>query len=368
MSKICQSCGTENRDLARFCVGCGSPFKEEENYTDQTSQLSSEEKKNALGSLKEKIDPQKMDQAKNIAKKATEKATTLAKATATKAKEVKNEIENHADKSLQVQEKNTPEKAITKEGTIQLWSSLKKEFNRRQFYIDIPEKEISREEFFVKLEEKLTENEIPAFIERSDVQWDRSKLIIDSYLVTPITKSAVPYTYLLQFNKVGKFTFIESRIFIAPPDLPYIPKQLNKDRLIVIAVLAGLSFLFAFSLSAPYKPPFLMRLMSTLFSLVALGLLYYFIYMFVKIWRRNKEVILARQKWNEAWEEWYRKSFINEYEEIVDGSLSRIYDSINVSIDQVDEALFNQDPVREKESYDMNTITALVNRNKEEYR
>lgn len=379
MSKICQSCGTENRDIARFCVGCGSPLEESQNLESSPENQSqtvsqntdyfsfSEDKKINLDTLKEKIDPEKIDQAKVIAKKATEKATDFVKATANKAKEAADGMESYAEKNFPLPKKGNI-KAIPKEGTIQLWSSLNKDFNRRQFYIDAPEKETSREEFFIKLEEKLTENKVPAFIERADVQWDRSNLFMDSYFVTPITQSAVPYTYILQFNKVGKFTFVESRVFITPPDLPIIPSPLHPALLIIIGMLLVLSSLIYVTLSAGPRGHSGSGFPSFLFSVITMGLFILFVYMFFKNWIRGKQIIAARQKWNAAWESWYRRNFINQYQEIIDGSLSRIYDSIDASIDQVDEFIFNQEPVVEKESNDLNTIAAIVNRNKEEYR
>ena len=146
---------------------------------------------------------------------------------------------------------------------MKLWSWLKQSAKRQLFFTD-SSSELTEDGFVVKLNEKLKVNGVPASVEKQNIQWDINNTDSENYIVKVYdgalkqklvqpdvepqslqpaggvavsaggsTKNAPqalsseeivnPLSCLVQFNHVGKFSFVESRTFITPPNLPEVP-------------------------------------------------------------------------------------------------------------------------------------------------
>lgn len=261
----------------------------------------------------------------------------------------------------------------------ELWSWLKKDAKRQQFYTPSEEK-IDQEEYWQHVQDKLSENSVPAELQKRTVKWDRSKVERTICVIQPKTQEVNPLSCLLQFNHVGDFTFVEEKTFITPPDLPPVPQKpvalspedAKKGLMCVLGVLLmllGLLILLA-SFEA-YRPGNM--IITSLLLLGAGGALTWYGYLAVQKLREIKRHndMCARQEaaWNRAWSDWQDSIFLHSFQEDINGHLSRVFDAAFECIKQVNRELFDQKTVSEQEdAVKMNELEELIARRKDDYR
>ena len=101
---------------------------------------------------------------------------------------------------------------------VALWTWLIKDIRSQQFYkgegvgLDI-------DVYMRRVQEKIDENQVPARIEQTKVQWDGGDIIQEVFMIQPETRIRNPLPCLLHFSHIGKFTFVEEKTFIIPPSL-----------------------------------------------------------------------------------------------------------------------------------------------------
>ena len=399
---FCSYCGAKANDNEVFCQVCGKPL---DIYPEVDTSSSSGETTPSYGettpsygetdALKSESSPSyeayppsgddekpvKMqpsfsdfvDRAQETASKAVDQAKALASQT-------KDRIEKSSDIELEKAIKRSESKNQQKDGivsnnykgsnymsTSELWTWLKKDSKRQQFYTEGGFEE-SEAEYMEELQSKLENNSVPAKIEKRKICWDRSNAVEEVYVVVPETKVVNPLTYLVQFCHVGDFTFVEEKTFITPPDLPERPgEKLTIPKAIAMVMLyIAVAAVILFILSG-----FLRYEAGTciLASLILAGIDIFIWFRYKKIFDYNKKCEEQLKKWNEAWDNWKNSIFLHSFQEDINGQLSRIFDSVYSSINQLNDEKFKDKKVLDvQDNSGMNEMEELISRKREEYR
>lgn len=360
---FCTNCGYEVEDGINVCPNCGAKIENtssefEENKRDYSK---------TIDSFKEVV--------KDSAGKAISGTQTIASQLNKKVEEKKQSITAKAEADVQKM-KEEQKKEIAKNvdntkfmSSTELWSWLKQSSKRQIFYTE-NESELTESEFMTKLNNKITENNVPALIEQRVIQWDRSVVKRSCYFIKPITNVINPLTYLVQFNHIGKFTFVEEKSFITPPDLPEVPMKplpLDGNRGSIFNVLIGVCIIFLgivfISVSGGLG----------LVLLIMGGLITYFsasgVAKFNAILEHNKKCEEQEKAWNAAWSNWETSIFLHSFQEDINGQLSRVYDSVFECIKQVNsEEFVDTKKTEQEENFNINELEQLIARRKDEYR
>ena len=263
--------------------------------------------------------------------------------------------------------------------TTELWTWLKQSSKRQHFYLEKVSVQ-KADVYFKTLSAKLKQNSVPAVIKKRNIQWDHSDVYKEDYVILPTTEEVNPLSCLVQFNCVGKFAFVEEKIFITPPKLPKPPmakKPVNEslERLFISLTVVGLIMLIlGIRLSAAASYSYYYSDLSSgnslfLFAIVVLsiGLIGY---LYIGQTRDHNRKCEAMQKaWNDAWDTWEKNILLHSFQEDINGQVSRIYDAAFECIKQVNEELFNvtdYDEVTDNTS--LNELEEMITRRKQEYR
>ena len=254
----------------------------------------------------------------------------------------------------------------------ELWSWLKQSSKRQSFYTE-QVSFLTEDNYFKTVEAKLHENLVPAVIEKKNFQWDRSAFYKEDYVITPLTTAVNPLSCLIQFIHIGKFTFVEEKTFITPPDLPPVPlkkKPVNENavRLLTMLLFYGaILFIIGLLLNSATHTDF-----GSMIIVVGIVL-----FVTASILLGNNQSVIdynrkcerMEKEWEEAWSNWQDRIFIHSFQEDINGQVSRIYDSVFECIKQVNDELFNAKEVVEvSENVSINELESCIARRKDEYR
>ena len=360
--KVCKNCGTENKDDSLYCEQCGSLLEKEEQIP----------AKDNLEEVAEKA----FNGAKVAALQFGDVAGQLGKTINDTIKKQKEKASQEAQKEIAKAQKKPASKKSTS-GTkymssTELWSWLQKDSKRQHFYTE-QENTLTQDEYLEKLQQKLTENQVPAKVQMREVQWDRSSVKQQIYYVHPDSEFVNPLTCMVQFNHVGKFTFVEEKIFITPPKLPeppqdkvLIPDDLrDKGKQIFwgcVFFLVGLLMVGAFDLGN-------VGWAVTLIGAVMAGAGFIDSQKLEELIRHNFKCEEQEKAWRDAWSRWQNSIFLHSFQENTNGQISRIYDSVFECIKQLNEELFSEKASTEQqESKSLNELEQMIARRKDEYR
>lgn len=371
----CKNCGKELREGALFCGNCGC--RVDENIQNNPSSETNEKRKD----ISEEVKYVK-EGVQNVAGKAIEGITNIASQVSesinTNRMENTNVIpQNKVPKSAPVPNETaaadskigeTADNVSKDNKSIEMWSWLKKDAKRQMFYLE-EDTIISEEEFIDCVSDKMSENHVPATIEKRTIRWDRGPVEQNGYFVKPETLVANPVSYMLQFNHVGKFVFVEEKSFITPPDLPKVPgepKPLKQATSAGGLLLMGIILVFLGIV--------LMRSGAIGGSLLAIGIIMLVCGAMLsskvnQIQRYNEKCKEEEREWNKAWSDWQQTIFLHSFQEDINGQLSRMFDSVFGCIRQVSNEKFNKKATFEEEtSSNMNELEQIIARRKEESR
>lgn len=381
--KYCENCGAALGTDDKVCANCGMPLENSEKEITENGEVdknigsegqASQEGKNSYEDDFAAV----KDGMKNAAEKAFIGAQHIASQVGNKINEIKEkeeaalESEVAASKKAKTSSGHNVDSAKFMSAT-ELWSWLKKDAKRQLFYTD-DRNEVTEEEFVSRVEEKMQENGVPAKIEKRKIQWDRSVVQRECYFVLPRTEVVNPVSYILQFNHVGNFSFVEEKTFITPPDLPEVPGKpkpdANKYGSSIAMLIAGILF-FLFGLSGlgdlNHMAGFVMILLIAGAVLAATGGYGYIKYSVIV--KYNKKCAEQEKVWNLAWSNWRNSIFVYSFQEDINGQLSRIFDAVFGCIKQVSDDIFKeQAAVEDDSSQRMSELEEMIERHKEEYR
>lgn len=386
----CRECGLELEDDARFCPNCGTPtdddsvvvtvaneqkeeeIKKEQDYekheqesVQKSQKFSSEDYKQKLSSAKQSLQETGDKAFAGMKSIAAQVGKTVEKSKVAADEEVKKEIEEQQRKKEDI----TIETGTKYMSDTDLWSWLKQKSKREHFYTEEPI-EIEERDFMELVQKKIKENNVPARIEEKRIRWDRSNIERNVFAVKPITEVVNPFSCLLQFNKIGKFTFVENKMFITPPDLPAVPmkpleidettKMKAKNALIgAVLIVVGLILTLAIS-------PVCLFVVLCGAIFVAAG--WKSINLIRSIEEHNKRCAEQKEKWEEAWENWSNSIFVHSFQEDINGHLSRIFEAVYECIKQVSNETLKVQPVDvQEDNHNMNELEQLIARRKADY-
>ena len=379
--KYCSNCGAELSANAKYCKQCGSEVSQESPAGDSYVQKKPETNQEKQRNMNEQRTAF-VDSAKDVSEKAKDAVMGFAAGVQTKVdKELeKQKALRDAEKARQNQleeERKRKEEDAKKwiQGTAvinrsEMWSWLKKTASRKHYYTE-EVNPLTINEFVTKVQNKLEENKVPAVIEQRAIEWDRSGLKDEIYAIKPLTNAANPLSCLLQFNHVGKFSFVEEKTFITPPDLPKVPeerKELNsklKERmkLMIFGIVLGIAGIFFLKTSLE------IGLTIIFVSVVLTGIGYTAFAEIKQVEEHNEMVRLQELAWEKAWTDWQNKIFLHSFQEDINGQVSRIFEAAFECIDMVCNEEFKKEPeLVEKEVVDLNNLEEMIARRKKDYR
>ena len=383
--KKCSSCGYINDDDSAFCGQCGNRLDTQsavepaaQPYTEPatqpissptpdaaTPQLDADAILETIGGVADKT----ARGAKDLADKINVTVSTTIKNEKAKAAEAAQKEIDRAQRADGNKKTTIPQGSTAYMSTTELWSVLQKSSKRQHFFTE-EENTLTQEEYVRLLDQKLEGNNVPAHIESRNIKWDRSDMSQKIHLILPVSDAVNPLSCLVQFNHVGKFTFVEEKTFITPPDLPEVPKKKVPipDELKQHALLAPLGALVAACGLA-------LAMMAPPVGLVILLVGAAFAWYGFRAWQKLKALRehntnCDRQElaWNRAWDNWESSIFLHSFQEHVNGQISRIYDAAFECIKQLNGELFSQKVDEDEESSSLNELEQLIKRRKDSYR
>lgn len=358
MSKICPNCGQELKDDQSFCTNCGEKFEEKQT-------IASKAKVNS-DYLKSKIDSIDYSAAKESINELTSTAYEGAKDVANK---VNKSLKEKQQKEKEKYKKYDGENIEVNDGLTPLWTWLKKDSKKEHFYNET-ELNLEENQFISAVQAKLDENMVPVQIVKEDVVWDRQDDYQTRYVIHSLDKNVVnPYSCLLSFNKIGKFTFVEENIFITPPKLTKVPGtkvDLPPNNGLSL-ILYGVAALIIGMLVGAQIAGLLLVCIIVGICLIGYGIMLNSNR--ASAIEHNKQVDKDIKEWNRIWDEWERKSLMCSFQEDSNGQLSRIFDAVYDTVKQVSAELIKGKVVSsEVEKNDLNDLEQLVSRRRNEYR
>lgn len=325
--KICRNCGKRYADNVLFCEECGSRVETEPEQNTTYSVLQA---------------------------KAAELTQPL----------MKKEEEEEKEK----QKAAVPEQVISEN---EMWSWLKKDSKKHMFFTD-EVNTLGASDYAGYLNQKLQSSYVPATVEMRKIQWDRSPIQNTEICVRLATKMVNPLACVIQFNHIGKYTFVEEKTFIAPPVLPPVPEKrkpipsrLLKEREnirtgIMTFLLGVLTAVVGIELV-----PIILIIVGFVLALIgfnAQGEI-------DRIELHNMKCEEQEIAWNTAWNNWEDTIFIHTFREGINGQIARIYDAVFDSIKKLNDELFNcRASEEQQESQGLNELEQIVARRKDEYK
>ncbi len=349
---FCANCGFKLEEDSLFCPNCGAKVKDQEIVETPVPET--------------EVIPEKKASIPHIPNIPGLKVETADDYVNKKIKEAQGE-EGEIPKK-----KKRPAKQV-----FTLWSWLKKDETREMFFEE-QESDISEKDYMSTLSDKISENKVPAEIKNKSLFWDDSEEQNETYVINPITDCANPLSFLIQFKHVGKFTFVEEKTFITPPDLPEVPgKPVPEDQGLLkrmgylvpgaIALLFGIILAMQDSYSGTSAiQTFGYMLLFT--GIILIGLAIDAGNKLKKIREYNAKCAAQLKAWNQAWDDWEETSFRYSFQETTNGELSRIFESVKGCIKQVNKEIFGEKKAVEEEKTNMNELEQMIARRRDDLR
>lgn len=379
---FCTNCGNPLQPEDRFCTNCGTPV--ESTNTEQTAAgntpPTAELPTPPTVNVQETLDAVQ-ESVKGSAEKAVQGAQAIATRIGQKVEAKKAEIATRVEAEAQAAQEEQEHRRKLRQfygdintrymSATELWSWLKKDAKRQRFFTE-EASTLTEEEFMHKIADKMESNGVPASVGKRLIQWDRSNVKTETYYIKPHTEAVNPLTCLLQFNHVGKFTFVEEKTFITPPNLPQapetpLPMDLAAARQAVSRIFFGaIALLIGLALGASFSTAAVVLVIVGL-AMGMSGLLSY--YRAKEIKEHNEKCAKQEAEWEKAWTNWQDSIFLHSFQEDTNGHLSRIFDSVFECIKQVSDEEFRETKSAEQEdSINMNELEQMIARRKADYR
>lgn len=375
--KKCSNCGYVNDDDSTFCGQCGNRLDDQPSTQPTVQPVEPPASEPAppqldteaiLGTINDVADKTARG-AKDLADKINVTVSTTIKNEKAKAAESAQKEIDRAQRAGGGKKKTVPKGSTAYMSTTELWSVLQKNSKRQHFYTE-EENTLTQEDYVGLLDKKLESNNVPAHIVTRKIKWDRSDVSQVIHLIQPVSDAVNPLSCLVQFNHVGKFTFVEEKTFITPPDLPEVPKKKVRipEELRQHALwmpLGGGIALFGLWLCT------IILSFGLIVLLVGAAIAWYGFRSQQKLKalrEHNENCDRQERAWNAAWDNWENSIFLHSFQENVNGQISRIYDAAFECIKQINGELFDQKVDEGEESSSLNELEQLIERRKDSYR
>lgn len=316
--KKCQYCNTVIDDQAEFCTNCGRK------QMPVSPQIDEDYIRQQIYSIKSLADLEAVLKKYPVIAHNPNLATLYRQ-----AKNAITKIEN--------EERRKP--------SFDLWTWIRAGNSDSVLYENDKNPDVDKDRFMSLLAGKIRENGLPANVQRKKVVWDGGKEVTDEYIVDINDTSVInPFSIVVNFTKIGKFSFVRQNLFITPPNLPDVPGKIPKISGVWAIVVGLLLMLIAgsFSSSSMYS------MSSSDSSGMAWGVLLLCIGGGIEFFKYMRKT--AWDRWNEAWEQWQRKCVEYTFQNIVSGRLECLQKGVSHSIKQVCDSLYYNALVSEDHS------------------
>lgn len=378
--KFCTNCGMQLEDDTLFCTNCG--MKQEELRTDSKTKPESKnvERKMPNSSAQANTQSDMTVKIRKIRRDIMEctnsqelfimmdkfpEINQYQELSTTYTQKLNNLLDKEQESSKRIRRSN--------QGTVNLWTWIRAA-GGKTIYENNENDNLTKESFMVSVADKLKENEIPAQIISKNIIWDGGKQTTAEYAVDikdPTLEN--PYEMLLQFVRIGKFTFVGNNLFITPPHLPKFPREEVKVPSGGAWIACLLGFLMTFfeldkintdtttyyGMSASSTSTGDLTILLAGIALLIIGGLFIFDRrQKIENNRLRKQEIAA---WNLAWDEWEESHMEYVFQQVVNGRLECIREAIVKSVKQVCDEKFSKAPVvEEKAETKQSDIEAII--------
>lgn len=360
--KFCTNCGMQLEDDTLFCTNCG--MKQEELRTASKTKPESKnvewEMPNSSAQANTQADM--TVKIKKIRREIMEcthsqelfvmmdkfpEINQYQELSTTYTQKLNNLLDKEQESSKRIRRSN--------QGTVNLWTWIRAA-GGKTIYENNENDNLTKESFMVSVADKLKENEIPAQIISKNIIWDGGKQTTAEYAVDikdPTLEN--PYEMLLQFVRIGKFTFVGNNLFITPPHLPKFPREEVKVPAGEAWIVCLLGFLMTFF---GLNNEDLIILLAGITLLIIGGVFIFDRRQKIENNRLRKQEIAA---WNRAWDEWEESHMEYVFQQVVNGRLECIREAIVKSVKQVCDEKFSKAPVvEEKAETKQSDIEAII--------
>ncbi len=227
-------------------------------------------------------------------------------------------------------------------GDMKLWQVLGNSRTQQSYYTeDISE--VSEREFGLALQKKLDSNGVSGRVERTTIRWDESGVTQQRLVIRPLGIKNSPMCFFVGLDRVGKFTFIEEKTVIKPPELPATPqkeqpeiKPDSKTLFIGIGIaIAGLALI------GTMLPIALIALVVGIVMIITFANANT---QYNDAKEHNKKVKEDTAAWLKAWEEWENNVFMVSYLSDTNDVIGRIHTAFHETVEQVSQAFFSKKP------------------------
>lgn len=239
---------------------------------------------------------------------------------------------------------NSPEKKNSSE--INLWTWIKGGKSNKALY-ENDKVNVDKEEFLNVFAKKLKEKEIPVSLKKVEVNWNEGKQKSSECKVElKDEKLNNPISMLIQFEKVGKYTFVGDNTFITPPVLPEVPgEKVNvPEQTGAMFYIVGILIFVLASMFGGYEGP---STMSVFCALALIGIGAFYTYRRTSAISHNDDVKLQEIAWDAAWKKWHDEQVEYTFQQRSSGKLDCILSAVVRVLQETAKELFTVDPVME---------------------
>lgn len=226
------------------------------------------------------------------------------------------------------------ESHVSKGGSKELWTWIRAGNKDAILYENDANPSVGKEQFMNILDQKLRENGVPASLKKESVNWDLGKQVTEEYEVDIKDDSLEnPFSLIVNFTKIGRFSFARENLFVTPPKLPPAPKEIPTYSG-VIWIVFGVLLLIMGDMMGEF---------GTIAGLILCcvgGVME-----FIKYSRKQ-----AKQQWEKAWNDWMTEQVEYTFQQVVNGKLECIQAAVKKSLSEVCEELYPNALVQEDHS------------------
>ena len=334
---FCRKCGTEIKAGAAFCSKCGQPTgqsKPEDKKTSSQSDINTqfETAKSKVTAAVNKTRDSASAFASEAKKSGEEKKKSFIDKRIEKESKAKKEANQEPTRIISLKDLD---RYISKE---ELWGDLKRS-SKRAKYLNEEAANIQEDEFMTELQKQVDENKVPVRIEKKPVLWDKYLAKEEIYFATSKDIEINPISFLVQFNHVGNYTFVEEKTFITPPNLPKEPDEKvdvpDKFKASILVLIIGIILCCVGIMVLP--------LLFVGIILACIG--GYGVSNVVSRRAHNKKCEEEAREYALAWRNWEDFVLVYGYQDEIDGKVARLNDAISDCIKQTSEKLLKSAPV-----------------------
>lgn len=237
-----------------------------------------------------------------------------------------------------------------------IWTWLLKSKRKHMFRLN--DENVSKEAFLLMLFDKLDERGVPCSIKPVTINWNRDFSKNKEFIVDIPTLQNSPITYVINYDSIGEYVFIEEKAFITPPLLPPEPRKeitrppynpsANFIRAIVMCFI-GYFMLYNETLTYLFSNNGKNTIAGIGLIIILIGLCIgcwacYEAYKLYTIKEYNDLAVDEKSNWMSAWKNWEKTQLNLAFVQITDNKIGHLYSAVSACIEEVCHQTFKDIP------------------------